>query len=220
MPLCPVGLELCEQSGFLGEIYFLCRLQAASPAERMSLLLRGHRSLLQSAHGFYFIFEGGRTIKEIQTDTRRAQSTGSHACGHTCSPGREPRAPALLSHRTGSAQPTPQSPHPPVTRGWSRERDPTPAESAPAPGLGISQGSAAAGHRLGTRCPSPWAGRAQAVGTEGGRAQWETRSQPAPMGLKQNQLPPHPLALQQLSGHLALLWSLTHRQLPGRGWCG
>lgn len=66
MPLCPAGLKLCEQSGFLGEIYFLCQLQAASAAERMSLSLRGHRSLLQPARSFYFISEGIRTIKEIQ----------------------------------------------------------------------------------------------------------------------------------------------------------
>ena len=117
MPLCPVGLKLCEQSGFLGEIYFLCRLQAASPAERMSLSLRGHHSLPQSALGFYFIFEGIRTIKEIRTDIRPLQSTGIHACAHTCSPLHEPRAPALLprallSHHTSSAQPTPQPQNP------------------------------------------------------------------------------------------------------------
>lgn len=117
MPLCPVGLKLCEQSGFLGEIYFLCRLQPASPAERMSLLLRGHCSLLQSALGFYFIFEGIGTIKEIQTDIHPSQSTAAHACAHICSLVHEPRALALLpqvplSHHTSSAQPTPQPQNP------------------------------------------------------------------------------------------------------------
>lgn len=90
MPLCPAGLKLCEQSGFLEEIYFLCQLQAASPAERMSLSLRGHRSLPQSARGFYFIFEGIRTMREIQTDIHPLQNTGAHVRTHppvhsTCS---------------------------------------------------------------------------------------------------------------------------------------
>lgn len=83
MPLCPAGLKLCEQSGFLRDIYLLCRLQAASPAERMSLSLRGHCSLLQSALGFYFIFEGIRTIKEIQTEICPSQAQEhTRVCTH------------------------------------------------------------------------------------------------------------------------------------------
>lgn len=211
MPLCPAGLKLCEQSGFLGEIYFLCRLQAASPAERMSLLLRGHRSLLQSAHGFYFIFEGGRTIKAILTDTRPAQSTGAHARAHTCSPGRQPRAPALLSHRAGSTQMTSQCPHPPVTRGWSRERVPTPAEPAPAPGPGISRGSAAAGlagdRQRVLRAAEPTAGDALAARARRAAAEPAPAAPAGPAAAQRAPCPTqdrHPPA----------------RRLPGRGWRG
>lgn len=137
MPLCPVGLKLCEQSGFLGEIYFLCRLQPASPAERMSLSLRGHCSLLQSALSFYFIFEGIGTIKEIQTDIHPLQTTGARACAHVCSPVHEPRALAPLpqvplSHHTSSAQPTPQPQNPTRNPFQSQEGDPTPVGMAPA----------------------------------------------------------------------------------------
>lgn len=105
MPLCPAGLKLCEQSGFLGEIYFLCQLQAASAAERMSLSLRGHRSLLQPALSFYFISEGIRTIKEIQADIWPSPAREhTRVCTHTLTSTR-----ATCSSR---AQPTPQPQNP------------------------------------------------------------------------------------------------------------
>jgi len=180
MPLCPAGLKLCEQSGFLGEIYFLCRLQAASPAERMSLSLRGHCSLLQPALGFYFIFEGIRTIKETQTDIFcQLQNTGAHTCVHTstlatCSSA-APRA--LLSHRPGSAHPTPQHRNPtrnPRPEPGGRSHSPHPA-SAPAAGAvpapvppDAAGAGAAAGHRPGVSDPEPGRGAAGS-GCEGGR---------------------------------------------------